>query len=192
MAPLSNTTNWLKGLPNKLSLLRIAAVPVLLLLYPIAPSLGILCGFIFAIAAITDVVDGYVARRYGMVSPLGALLVQVADMTLVAAALVLLANAGILPSFIAALLICRDIAVNGVRLMALERQVVIEVSDFGKLKTVLLSIGITCLLINRPLFDLPLREIGMICMWLGLALSIYSGWAYSHAFLTNTKNIDKT
>jgi len=192
MAPLSNTTNWLKGLPNKLSLLRIAAVPVLLLLYPIAPSLGILCGFIFAIAAITDVVDGYVARRYGMVSPLGALLDQVADKTLVAAALVLLANAGILPSFIAALLICRDIAVNGVRLMALERQVVIEVSDFGKLKTVLLSIGITCLLINRPLFDLPLREIGMICMWLGLALSIYSGWAYSHAFLTNTKNIDKT
>jgi len=192
MAPLSNTTNWLKGLPNKLSLLRIAAVPVLLLLYPIAPSLGILCGFIFAIAAITDVVDGYVARRYGMVSPLGALLDQVADKTLVAAALVLLANAGILPSFIAALLICRDIAVNGVRLMALERQVVIEVSDFGKLKTVLLSIGITCLLINRPLFDLPLREIGMICMWLGLALSIYSGWAYSHAFLTNTKNLDKT
>jgi len=192
MAPLSNTTNWLKGLPNKLSLLRIAAVPVLLLLYPIAPSLGILCGFIFAMAAITDVVDGYVARRYGMVSPLGALLDQVADKTLVAAALVLLANAGILPSFIAALLICRDIAVNGVRLMALERQVVIEVSDFGKLKTVLLSIGITCLLINRPLFDLPLREIGMICMWLGLALSIYSGWAYSHAFLTNTKNIDKT
>ena len=192
MAPLSNTTNWLKGLPNKLSLLRIAAVPVLLLLYPIAPSLGILCGFIFAMAAITDVVDGYVARRYGMVSPLGALLDQVADKTLVAAALVLLANAGILPSFIAALLICRDIAVNGVRLMALERQVVIEVSDFGKLKTVLLSIGITCLLINRPLFDLPLREIGMICMWLGLALSIYSGWAYSHAFLTNTKNLDKT
>ena len=192
MAPLSNTTNWLKGLPNKLSLLRMAAVPVLLLLYPIAPSLGILCGFIFALAAITDLVDGYVARRYGMVSPLGALLDQVADKTLVAAALVLLANAGTLPAFIAAWLICRDIAVNGIRLMALERQVVIEVSDFGKLKTVTLSIGITCLLVNRPVFDLPVHEIGMICMWLGLALSVYSGWAYSHAFLTNPKNIDKT
>ncbi len=180
--------SWLKGLPNKLSLLRMAAVPVLLLLYPIGPSLGILCGFVFAAAAVTDWIDGYIARRYGMVSPLGALLDQVADKMLVASALVLLANAGVLPAFIAALLICRDIAINGIRLMALERNVVIAVGDFGKWKTALLSVGITCLFVNRPLLGLPVHEVGMISMWIGLALSLYSAWSYSHAFLANQQN----
>jgi CDP-diacylglycerol--glycerol-3-phosphate 3-phosphatidyltransferase len=184
---LSVTRDWLKHLPNKLTLARIAAIPLLLLIYPFLPSLNVFCAFLFAIAALTDLIDGYLARKYGNVTPLGALLDQVADKMLVAASLVLLANAQVIPAFVAGLLICRDIAVNGIRLMALEQSLKIEVSEFGKWKTTLLSFAIFCLFINERLFNLPFREAGMIMLWGGVALSLWSAWAYASGFLKNTK-----
>ena len=72
--------------------------------------------------------------------------------------------------------------------MALERQMNIEVSDFGKLKTVVLLGAMFVLLINKPMFDLPLREVGMIGIWIGLLLSLYSAWAYGQSFLKMIKN----
>jgi CDP-diacylglycerol--glycerol-3-phosphate 3-phosphatidyltransferase len=192
MVDLANTKDWLRNLPNKLTLARIAAIPLLLAVYPAAIAfdsafLAVVCALTFAVAAFTDLVDGYLARKYGNVTPLGALLDQVADKMLVAAALVLLAAAHAVPAFLAALLICRDIAVNGIRLMALERQVTVAVSDFGKWKTTILSVAIFCLFVNRPLWGLPFTEVGMVGMWVGLALSLYSAWAYGRGFLQKSK-----
>ncbi|MCX6107488.1 MAG: CDP-diacylglycerol--glycerol-3-phosphate 3-phosphatidyltransferase [Proteobacteria bacterium] len=188
MSTLSATGQWLKNLPNKLTIARILAIPVLLVGYPLTEALHVPCAILFALAAVTDLLDGYLARKYGNVTPLGALLDPIADKMLVASTLVLLANSGAVPALLAGLLICRDIGVNGVRLMALEKQVTIEVSDFGKLKTVVLLGAIFCLLINKRMFDLPLREIGMIGLWVGLLLSLYSAWAYGEGFLKMIKN----
>jgi len=188
MSTLSATGQWLKNLPNKLTIARILAIPVLLVGYPLTEALHVPCAILFALAAVTDLLDGYLARKYGNVTPLGALLDPIADKMLVASTLVLLANSGAVPALLAGLLICRDIGVNGVRLMALEKQVTIEVSDFGKLKTVVLLGAIFCLLINKRMFDLPLREIGMIGLWVGLLLSLYSAWAYGEGFLKMIKS----
>lgn len=188
------TRGWLKRLPNKLSLTRIAAVPLLLGVYPLATTfdskaLKFVCALIFTIAAITDVLDGYLARRYGSVTPFGALLDQVADKVLVAAALVLLASAKAAPAFLAAILICRDLAVNGIRLLALEQNLRIEVNDFGKAKTATLCVAIGCLFVYHPLWNLPFYEVGMICLWAAVGLSLYSGWTYGRNYLQQAKNL---
>ena len=192
MTKLAVTRDWLKRLPNKLTLTRMAAVPVLLALYPAAVALQsvflfALCALIFASAAITDMLDGYVARRYGAVTPLGALLDQIADKLLMTASLVLLVSSKAIPAFMAALLICRDLAINGIRLLALEQDVRIEVSDFGKWKTAILALAIFCLFINRQLGGIPFTEIGMVAMWVGLGLSLYSAWIYGLKFVKSAK-----
>ncbi len=184
---LVGTKDWLKHLPNKLTLARIAAIPLLLLIYPFLPSLNVFCAVLFAVAALTDLLDGYLARKYGNVTPLGALLDPIADKMLVAASLVLLANSQVIPAFVAGLLICRDIGVNGIRLLALEQNMKVEVSEFGKWKTTILSVAIFCLFVNERLFDLPFREVGMVALWAGVALSLWSAWSYARGFLQKTK-----
>lgn len=188
MNKLSDTTEFLKNLPNKLTLARIAAIPLLLVLFPFnIQKLNVACAVIFAIAAWTDYFDGYLARKYGSVSPLGALLDPIADKMLIAASLVLLAANGACPAFVAALMICRDIGISGIRLMAMEQGHTIAVNDFGKWKTFVQAIAIFCLMINQPLFDLPFRLVGMLCLWAALALSLFSAWQYGSAYLAKAK-----
>ena len=187
MSTLSATGQWLKHLPNKLTIARILVIPLLLVLYPLTDALHVPCAVVFALASATDLLDGYLARKYGNVTPLGALLDPIADKMLVAASLVLLANSGAVPALLAGLLICRDIGVNGIRLMAMERNLKIEVSDFGKLKTMVLLGAIFCLMINQRIWEIPFREIGMISLWIGLLLSLYSAWNYAERFLQMSK-----
>lgn len=182
---------WLKQVPNQLTLLRIGAIPILLLLYPLSKSLGPLCAVIFAAAAITDFLDGWIARRYGTVTAIGSLLDPIADKMLIGAALVLLASSDALPVFLAGLLICRDIGVNGLRMVALEQKIVIEVRDVGKWKTVFQSLGIFCLFISKPLFEIRFREIGMVCIWIALFLSLYSAWSYGKSYWQSIKSQEK-
>lgn len=181
--------DWLKELPNKLTLARIASIPILLLLYPFDyQGLNVFCALVFLFAAFTDYLDGYLARKYQSVTPLGALLDPIADKMLVAASLVLLAYNHRIHAILAGVLICRDIGVNGLRLLALEEDRPIEVSDFGKWKTFVLSIAIFCLMVNEPLFGLPFREVGMLALWVSLGLSLYSAWLYGKAFLDSGKS----
>jgi CDP-diacylglycerol--glycerol-3-phosphate 3-phosphatidyltransferase len=192
MVDMGNTKDWLRNLPNKLTLARIAAIPLLLAVYPAAVALdsaflAALFAVTFAVAAVTDLVDGYLARKYGNVTPLGALLDPIADKMLVAASLVLLASSKAVPSFLAALLICRDIGVNGIRLLALEQQITVQVNDLGKWKTTILSVAIFCLFVYKRLWGLPFTEVGMVGMWVGLGLSLYSAWTYGRGFLQKSK-----
>ncbi len=190
MNKLSDTTEFLKHLPNKLTLARIGAVPLLLLLLPLdSRRVDVVCAVIFALAAITDYFDGYLARKYQNVSPLGALLDPVADKILVAGSLVMLAGVGrgLIFTIIAALMICRDIGISGIRLMALEQGHTIAVTELGKWKTFIQSIAIFCLIVNQPLFDLPFRTVGMLTLWASLALSLYSGWQYGVGYYQKSK-----
>lgn len=192
MANLTQTKEWLKHMPNKLTLARMAVIPLLLILYPLSKKLWLFCAVLFAFAAATDYLDGWIARRYSNVTPLGALLDPIADKMLVAACLVLLSSSGVVPAFLTGLLICRDAGVSGLRLLAMEQSFKIEVSDFGKWKTALLSLAIFSLIAYEPLLGLPLREIGMVTMWLSLILSLYSAWLYGRAYLQESKKSIKT
>lgn len=188
MVAIVEPSAWLKRLPNKLTLARMASIPFLLIVYPLDfDALNILCAWVFAFAAATDYLDGYLARKYDSVTPLGALLDPIADKMLVASSLLLLAHARSVPPLLAGILICRDIGVSGLRLLALEQRLTIEVSDFGKWKTVLQDIAIVCLMINRPFLGLPLRGIGMLTLWAALALALYSAWMYGRSFWEKAK-----
>jgi CDP-diacylglycerol---glycerol-3-phosphate 3-phosphatidyltransferase len=112
----------------------------------------------------------------------------------VGACLILLASSKALPAWICGFLLCRDIAVTGIRLVALEDGFTIAVSSFGKLKTIVQDVAIFCLLIGPDIFEIPFRLIGMIAIWLALAISLYSGYLYFEEFLDasaiKAKNIE--
>ena len=172
-------TNILTSLPNKLTLGRVAAIPFLLLLYPFNVSfINMFCAFIFAVAALTDFFDGFLARHFKMETRVGAALDHIADKLLVTASLILLTNAQQLPAFLAALLICREIGVSGIRLAAKEQNLDINVNTYGKIKTAVQDVAIFCLLTAHP----ALRDMGMALMWISLFVSYYSGYHYWHHF----------
>ena len=123
-------------LADQLTVLRAAAVPVVVVLYAWDfPNHAYWATTVFVIAMATDQVDGWLARRQGTSSPLGKLLDPVADKVLVLAALVMLVGEGVAPAWMVALIVVREILVSGLRLAALERGVVLGARDLGRLKT---------------------------------------------------------
>jgi CDP-diacylglycerol--glycerol-3-phosphate 3-phosphatidyltransferase len=184
MPPVLSKVPWLAHLPNQLTLARILAIPFLLFIYPLGfYATNIICALVFAIAGITDILDGYFARRYNQESRVGALLDPIADKMLSGACLILLADANALPAWICGLMLCRDIAVSGMRMIALEDGFTIPVSSLGKIKTILQDVAIFCLMLGQDIFDIPFRLTGMVAIWLGLAVSLYSGYLYFEDFL---------
>jgi CDP-diacylglycerol--glycerol-3-phosphate 3-phosphatidyltransferase len=123
-------------LPDQLTILRVAAVPVVVLLYAWNfPNHAYWATTIFVLAMATDQVDGWLARRSGTSSQLGMLLDPVADKVLVLATLVMLIGEGVAPGWMVAVIVVREILVSGLRLAALERGVVLGARDLGRLKT---------------------------------------------------------
>jgi CDP-diacylglycerol--glycerol-3-phosphate 3-phosphatidyltransferase len=124
------------SLADQLTVLRAAAVPLVVLLYAWDfENHNYWATTIFVIAMATDQVDGWLARRQGTSSPLGKLLDPVADKVLVLAVLVMLIGEGVAPAWMVALIVVREILVSGLRLAALERGVVLGARDLGRLKT---------------------------------------------------------
>ncbi|CAN5248399.1 MAG: CDP-diacylglycerol--glycerol-3-phosphate 3-phosphatidyltransferase [Actinobacteria bacterium] len=123
-------------LPDQLTVLRVAAVPVVILLYAWDfPNHSYWATAVFVVAMATDQLDGWLARRSGTSSPLGKLLDPVADKVLVLAALVMLIGEGVAPAWMVALIVVREILVSGLRLAAIERRVVLGARELGRVKT---------------------------------------------------------
>ena len=178
-----NIPTWLGKLPNQLTIARMAIVPFLLLLYPLDfKFLTVVCGLLFCLAAATDFFDGFLARQYGLHSKIGEILDPIADKILSAAGLILLVGTGRLAAFLGGLLLCRDIILSGLRAVAAMDGMQLKVNHFGKVKTFFQSIGISLLLIHYPLFGLPLKEIGMVMIWIALFFSFYSAYLYVQQF----------
>lgn len=182
--PSMQKEKWLKGLPNQLTLFRIAVIPLLLALFPWGlESLNIFCAALFAIAALTDFADGFIARQFKMESKLGTLIDPIADKLLTTAGLVLLTGSNLVWSWLAGILLCREIALSGLRLVAQQQGLSIPVNWLGKGKTFFLDLAIPCLMVKKPLFGLPFWEVGMISLWISLVLSLVSAWVYIKGFL---------
>jgi CDP-diacylglycerol---glycerol-3-phosphate 3-phosphatidyltransferase len=124
------------SLPDQLTVARIAAVPAVVVLFAWDfPNHEYWATAVFAVAMATDQIDGWLARRRGTSTPLGALLDPVADKVLVLAALVMLVGEGVAPAWMIALIVVREILVSGLRLAAVERGVVLGARDLGRVKT---------------------------------------------------------
>jgi CDP-diacylglycerol--glycerol-3-phosphate 3-phosphatidyltransferase len=179
----------LTTLPNLLGLARIAATPVVvaLLLFPF-PGGGLLAFAIFALAAITDVIDGPVARARGEVTPLGVFMDLTADKVLVAGVLVAMVEVDLLPTWLVATLLIRELVVQGVRQVAASADVVIAARRLGKGKTFATLLGMGLLLLafdaahGGPLAQPGIRDVlaatGFWTMVLATAASLVSGWGY--------------
>jgi CDP-diacylglycerol--glycerol-3-phosphate 3-phosphatidyltransferase/cardiolipin synthase len=173
-------------LPNLLTLFRIALVPVFLLLF-FAPVSWARegCAAIFALAAITDWLDGYLARRMQLVSPIGAFLDPVADKLMVAAALVLLVQADPTPwlAIPAVVIIGREITVSALRewMAELGARAQVAVSQVGKFKTAAQMVAVTLLLYGNDLFGLPVYAIGYGLLYVSVVLTLWSMTVYIQA-----------
>ena len=139
------------NLPNVLTLLRILAVPVIVVaLLGETPNGDALAAGVFALAALTDGLDGYIARRRRDVTTFGKLMDPLADKVLIIAALVSLVSLSRLAAWVAMVIIARELAVTGLRAVAAEQGVVIAASWLGKLKTALQISAVFALIIWNP------------------------------------------
>ena len=165
--------------PNGLTLFRIAVVPVIviLLLFP-----NRLCTFLaamlFSAAAITDYLDGFYARRRGMVSTLGKVMDPVADKLLVSSAFIMLTSLGWVPAWMVCIIIGREMAVTGLRNIIAGKGEDLSASMLGKYKTGFQIAAAIPLLIHYPLFGLNAQAIGEVMLWGALIFTIWSGADY--------------
>lgn len=159
------------NLPNFLTLLRIFLVPVFtFLLLQELPHGNYLAAIVFIVASITDGLDGYLARSRKEVTRFGKLIDPIADKLLISAALLSLVQLGAISAWIALIIIGREFAVSGLRLLAASEGVVISASKWGKLKTVTQIIAIVALLIEAPGAN--------VIMWVAVLITLFSGVDY--------------
>ena len=153
----------------------------LLLVFLISPAgwYPLVAAMIFIVAAFTDWLDGHVARSTNQITRLGQLLDPIADKLLVTAALVSLVGWQQVPAWMAVIIICREIAITGLRAMAADQHIIIAADVFGKYKMVCFFIAALLLMLNLPILDLP----GIIMLALGMMLSVVSGIDYLRKYL---------
>ena len=176
------------NLPNQITISRIALVPVMvvLLMFP-GKWTCFFAGTLFIIAACTDLVDGYLARKDNQITSLGKFLDPLADKILVSAMLVMLVQNGWVPGWIAIVIICRDIMVTGLRAIAANEGVVIAADKYGQLKTVMQLVAIAPLIFHYPVFGIPVQAIGMFLLYIALVLTVFSGANYFFNFYRDWK-----
>jgi CDP-diacylglycerol--glycerol-3-phosphate 3-phosphatidyltransferase len=167
------------NLPTKITLLRMLLVPFLLA-FLIAPSRvnALMAALIFAGAALTDWLDGHLARSTKQVTTLGKLLDPIADKILLAAGLIPLVGLGRVPAWMAAVMLIREFAVSGLREIAAAEQVIIHARPMAKAKTVLQIVAILLLILNYQTWPLSFPTVGMGLLTLSLVLSLVSGVEY--------------
>ena len=184
-------------LPNTLTVFRLilAALVIVIFLFPydmigynfpkyLINGIAVLdvklaiCAVLFIVASITDFLDGHIASKYKYVSNFGKLMDPIADKILTNSLLVILAGEGFIPTIIPVVIICRDIVVDGVRMLLTEQGEVLPAGKLGKFKTAFLMIGITLKLVgNLPfsLWNLPVADFLIIA---ATVLSVISGIQY--------------
>jgi CDP-diacylglycerol--glycerol-3-phosphate 3-phosphatidyltransferase len=170
------------NLPNTITVLRIGVVPVLLLL-PLAhgKAASQVIAWAFIVAAVTDVIDGWLARRGQQVTHVGKLLDPLADKLVVSTALIVLLSMGRVPAWAAwmvVVIVGRELAVTGLRGIASAGGRVMPASWLGKAKTLCQNVAIGALIFHYPTLGLPAHAIGMTLLAASTALTLASGTLY--------------
>ncbi len=173
------------NLPNLLTLVRILLIPVFIILFATpTPDQSLIAAVIFAVAAATDGLDGYIARRTGQVTKLGKLLDPIADKLLVLSALILLMNVDRVSALVVLLIIAREVAVTGIRAIAAGEGMIIAAETTGKYKMALQVVAIILLILEGTgLAELGNMHLaGIFTLYLSLVLGYVSGGQYVWSF----------
>lgn len=173
------------NLPNVITLTRILLIPVFVVLF-VTPTedRSLSAAAVFVIAAVTDLLDGYLARRNGQVTTLGKLLDPIADKLLVLSALILLVNLDRVSALVAILIIAREVAVTGIRAIAAGEGMVIAAETTGKYKMALQVVAIVLLILEDTFMSDfgNLHLAGIVTLYLSLLLGYISGGQYVWSF----------
>ena len=165
--------------PNQLTLFRIAAVPIIIILMLFPNRIcTLIAGLLFSAAAITDYLDGFLARKRGLVTTLGKVMDPVADKLLVSSAFIMLTSLGWVPAWMACIIIGRELAVTGLRNIIAEKGEDLSASNLGKYKTGFQIAAIIPLMIHFPFLGLNVQVIGNLFLWGALIFTIWSGADY--------------
>lgn len=167
------------NLPNKLTLVRIFLVP-LLVVFLISSSRinSLIAAAIFLAASITDWLDGLIARKTRQITTLGKLLDPLADKLLVSAAFISLVQSGRIPAWMVVVIVCRELAITGLRGIAASNDMVIPASWWGKYKMIAQTLAILLLILDIPF--------AMVAAWVALTLTLVSGIEYSVKFISGS------
>jgi CDP-diacylglycerol--glycerol-3-phosphate 3-phosphatidyltransferase len=179
------------NIPNKITVSRILLIPLFLIIMlvpfdwgniqllgadlPVTHFVGAL---IFIIASSTDWVDGHYARKYNLVTNMGKFLDPLADKLLVSAALIVLVDLDFAPAWIVIVIISREFAVTGLRLLLAGEGEVVAANMLGKIKTWAQIVAISALLLHNIIFEMISFRFDIVALWVALIFTIWSGWDY--------------
>lgn len=179
------------NIPNKITISRIFLIPIFIVILSVPfdwgewnigdtslPLSHFVAALIFMIAAGTDWLDGYYARKYNLITNLGKFLDPLADKLLVSAALILLVEMGLAPAWIVIIIISREFAVTGLRLVAAGEGIVLAASNMGKLKTVTQILAIILLLLHNYPFSYLGFPAATVVLYIAMIITAISGYDY--------------
>ncbi|MEA3332627.1 MAG: CDP-diacylglycerol--glycerol-3-phosphate 3-phosphatidyltransferase [Pseudomonadota bacterium] len=167
------------NLPNLLTCSRILIVPlIIVLLYFDSRWLNLFTALLVVLAAITDGLDGYLARKYNFESTLGKLLDPLADKILLLSTMVMLVHLQRAPAWIVCLILCRETAITGLRAIAVEKGVVIAASAMAKYKTIFQIVAVVALIIHYPFLGADAHSVGVFFLWIAFLYTMWTGYAY--------------
>lgn len=186
--------NWrmlLMNIPNKITISRIFLIPIFIVVLSVSfdwgewsigesslPVSHFVAALIFMIAASTDWLDGYYARKHNLITNLGKFLDPLADKLLVSAALILLVEMGLAPAWVVIIIISREFAVTGLRLVAAGEGIVLAASNMGKIKTVTQILAIALLLLHNFPFSYIGFPLATVVLYIAMIITAISGYDY--------------
>lgn len=189
------------NLPNSLTVARIVVVPAMVWILWTTPGEweAVAACVIFVAAMVTDIIDGWLARKWGLTSVIGAFLDPLADKLMVATTMIMLVHLGWLAPWIAALIICRELTITALRTVALSEGLALPADQLGKLKTAFQSSALGFLLWHYPTRIWGWPEVwvdphsaGTVLMWIALAFTVLSAWNYLATFFRHAAQLERT
>lgn len=175
------------NVPNKLTLLRIILIPVFVFVLLVRIPYGdYLAALVFIIAAATDSLDGYLARKWHQITRLGIILDPIADKLLITAALISLVELGRVPGWIAIVILGREFAVSGLRAVKAEEGLVIPASSLGKLKTISQIIAVILVILQSSYQAYTNLPIGVWAMYIAVIITLISGIQYFYRYMVTS------
>ena len=167
------------NLPNKLTIARVCMVPLFMVALMMNTGTSrVVAMVIFALASLTDMLDGKIARKYNLITNFGKLMDPLADKILTAAAMVCLVELGDLAAWIVVIILFREYAITGLRSVAASENIVVAANIWGKVKTVCQMFALMLLMLKPQIMALCGINLGLWLMYVALILTVYSGADY--------------